>query len=386
MVRIARSACVRGVVAVLIAGATAFVVHLRAQTADDTPTTVTVNRTAPEVTAPPATLTFSERPTKEEIFRARVFAEPLVPVGGEPTDDDTAALANALLAFHVRSDRGWIAPLGIYLTNHPDSPWRASLLANIGAVYRETAAFTRAMTAWDQAWALTKDSREPYGRAVADYAISNWLEVAVSFGQADVVQKRLEDLRGRNVRGPAGARLAQARETALLITKYPEQVIASGPEAIRLLLERRNGPMSTLPTALASYRPTAAGTSLAEVGTLARAVGLPLRPARRLDDMDVPVPSIVHWKLGHFSPILERRGDQYRIQDVALGGEVWIQRSTLLDQSSGYFLVPDSASETAWAAVRDGEAATVIGHSCPPGSPASPAPPPAPPAPNPPCN
>jgi RHS repeat-associated protein len=390
MARIAASSRVRWVASVLIAVAIAFVVHLRAQTGDgasaDAPTTVTVNRTVPQVTAPSATLTFSRRPTKQEIFRARVFAEPLVPVGGEPTDEDTAALANALLAFHVRSDRGWIAPLGIYLTNHPDSPWRASLLANIGAVYRETAAFTRAMNAWDQAWALTKDSQEPYARAVADYAISNWLEIAVSFGQADVVRKRLEDLRGRNIRGSAGARLAQTRETAQFITKYPERVIASGPEAIRLLLERRNGPMSTLPTALASYRPSAAGTSLAEVGTLARAVGLRLRPARRLDDVDVPVPSILHWKLGHFSPILERRDSQYRIQDVALGGEVWISRSTLLDQSSGYFLVPDSTSEATWASVSDSEAATVIGHSCPPGSPASPAPPPAAPPPNPECN
>ena len=45
----------------------------------------------------PVGLRFSANPTKEEIFKARVFEEPLVPVGGEPSTQENADLATALI-------------------------------------------------------------------------------------------------------------------------------------------------------------------------------------------------------------------------------------------------------------------------------------------------
>ena len=96
------------------------------------------------------------------------------------------------------------------------------------------------METWDEAWRLSKDSAEPFGRAVADDAFSRWLDVAASFGQADAVRKRVEDLAGRNVRGAAATKVAEARETVALLTRYPDQVIASGPEAVRVLLEEEH--------------------------------------------------------------------------------------------------------------------------------------------------
>jgi len=41
------------------------------------------NRKLPEVPPPQTTLEFSANPTTHEIFRARIFEEPLVPIGGE---------------------------------------------------------------------------------------------------------------------------------------------------------------------------------------------------------------------------------------------------------------------------------------------------------------
>jgi len=68
-----------------------------------TPTNVVVNKTAPKVDPPPATPKFSDRPTDAEIFRARVFAEPLVPIGASTAAEENSALAQALLAFLNRS-------------------------------------------------------------------------------------------------------------------------------------------------------------------------------------------------------------------------------------------------------------------------------------------
>jgi hypothetical protein len=66
--------------------------------------TVQPNRQVPKVSPPPQRPAFSAEPTEEEISRARVFEEPLVPVRGTPTPGDTRALALALTAY---LDGGW---------------------------------------------------------------------------------------------------------------------------------------------------------------------------------------------------------------------------------------------------------------------------------------
>ena len=87
-----------------------------------------VNRTVPKVSSPKTGLEFSPSPTTQEIFRARVFEEPLVPVGGEPNADENATLAAALLGYAKRSGPDDFASLMGFLERHPNSPWRASLL------------------------------------------------------------------------------------------------------------------------------------------------------------------------------------------------------------------------------------------------------------------
>jgi YD repeat-containing protein len=132
----------------------------------------------------------------------------------------------------------------------------------------------------------------------------------------------------------------------------------------------------------ATHVPTLAGTSLAEVAAMARAVGLSLVPAYRETAETLPVPAVIHWKLGHYSALLEQDGERYRIEDPALGGSRWMTRSTLLEEISGYALLPEG-STAGWAPVPEVQAGAVIGHSCPPGGPGSTGPPPQEP---PPCN
>src|SRR5829696_8762934 len=71
--------------------------------ADQSATRISPNRTLPKVSPPKTGLQFSASPTAQEIARARVFQEPLVPIGGEPNTEENAALADALLAYAKRS-------------------------------------------------------------------------------------------------------------------------------------------------------------------------------------------------------------------------------------------------------------------------------------------
>ena len=168
------------------------------------PPQVTVNRRVPTVTPPPSEPQFSAAPTLQEIFRARVFGEPVVPVGGVPTAGETLVVARALLALHRSGGRDWRNTVGEFLSTHPESPWRASLFANIGTLQLRAHSYARALDAWDQAWVLTKDATDPHGRAVADFAVAEWLTLAASFGQIEQVEQRLADLGTRPVSGSAG--------------------------------------------------------------------------------------------------------------------------------------------------------------------------------------
>ncbi len=97
-----------------------------------TPTNVVVNRTVPAVQPPSSQPVFSDPPTDQEFFHARVLAGPLVPIGAATTPDENRALAAALLAFTQRDTTDDASALTKFLDEHPQSAWRASLLTYLG--------------------------------------------------------------------------------------------------------------------------------------------------------------------------------------------------------------------------------------------------------------
>jgi hypothetical protein len=123
---------------------------------------------------------FSATPTVQEIFRARVFEEPLVPIGGEPTAAENAALAAALLGYAKRSGPDDFSSLTAFLEKHPQSPWRAALLTDLGLEYYNTAYYSLALDAWEKAWSLAKDATDLKGKALADRAVG---ELALMYGR-----------------------------------------------------------------------------------------------------------------------------------------------------------------------------------------------------------
>ncbi len=85
--------------------------------------------------------------------------------------------------------------------------------------------------------------------------------------------------------------------------------------------------------------------------------------------MQAPVPSVVHWKVGHYSAVVERDGNRYRIVDTGFAGTYWVSRDTLFDETSGYFLVRSDMDMNGWKLPSDEMAGLMIGRSCPPGGP-----------------
>ena len=348
---------------------------------------VLINRTVPRVSAPSSGPLFSAQPTDDELRRARVFSEPLVLIGRSSAAENQA-LAAGVTRYVEGGQALGIEPFGEFLAQHPASGWRASVLANLGALHRRAGYYLRALKAWEEAWTLTKDDASPNGRAIADLAVGNALDMLSLMGHRPGLDTWLARANARPMSGPAAMRAERAREARRFIETRPDLVIASGPKALEMLLDWQKRPPSPTgsmprdrsperspyerrlaPAALQQYRPTATGTSLAEVQALATEVGLSMKTVRREGAGALITPAVVHLTIDHYSAVLQEVNGRFLVRDPALGGEVWMPREALEELMSGYALVPASAETAGWRDVAAAEASGVFGHSCPAGQP-----------------
>jgi hypothetical protein len=133
----------------------------------------------------------SENPTDRELFRARVFEEPLVPVGGSTNPDHNRAIAEAIRTYASSGSTDDLAPFEQYLRAREATPWRASLLMNMGLSYRRLGRFSGAVRTWTEAWRLSRERGDPYSRAVADRAVGELALLRARFGQLQEAEQLL---------------------------------------------------------------------------------------------------------------------------------------------------------------------------------------------------
>ena len=140
------------------------------------PAEVTARKTLPRTQPVPLWPEFSAVPTDLEIFRARVFDEPLVPIGAT-TPSENQQLAEALAAYLKGNDNEDVTPIAAFLSAKPSSAWRAALLTGLGILYRSTGYYSRALDAWEEAWAASRHATEPKASATADRAVAELIEL-----------------------------------------------------------------------------------------------------------------------------------------------------------------------------------------------------------------
>jgi RHS repeat-associated protein len=357
--------------------------------------TVTVNRTVPAVTPPSPFVGFSSSPTDDEFFRGRVFAEPLVPLGRATTRGENRALARALHAYRQGAPE-FTAPIDTFLRDHADTPWRASLLVNLGGRLRDAGAYTRALAAWDAAWTLAERATDPHGRAIADLAIAEWLMLSASLMRIDEVETRLEAIATRDVRGSSGNRIAQVRQRLAWWRDHPEEFVPAEARALeRLVSFARKGestagvaaeaaaageareareareaaaPRVTVPKGKNGKRASVSRRLGWLIGP-AKRLGLTLRAKRRGVGASFAAGTLVPLKNGHVLALLESHGDRFTAFDAVLNRDLSIGRATLEEEASEYALMSrDDASAAGWTEVA-AVALPVQSTLCPPGTP-----------------
>jgi RHS repeat-associated protein len=295
-----------------------------------------------------------------------VFEEPLIPIGGEPSAAENSALASALLSYAKRSGPDDFASLTGFLVQHPNSPWRAALLTDLGLEYYNTAYYSLALEAWKEAWPLAKDATEAKGKAIADRAAGELASMYARLGRMTELETLLKSVEGRVFLGSATEKITNTREGLWNMQNRPEISFRCGPLALRQIKMAVN-PQGPGDMEIFNSASTQQGMSLTQVAELSRKIGLNYQMAFREKGGAFVVPAVVHWKVGHYAAMIRQEGERYLLQDLTFGNDVWATKAALEAETSGYFLIPPGSIAASWRAVGSKEGETIWGKGTPPG-------------------
>jgi RHS repeat-associated protein len=294
-------------------------------------------------------------------IRLAVLAEPLVATAPTSVEEDLA-LAQALMAHDRRQNADGLGHLEDFAVRHPSSGWAPAVLTNLGLSYLNQGYFSKALDAWQKAWRQGKASTMPEGKALIDRAVGELALLYASLGKMTELAALFDEIGPRAVTGSATERVQVAREMLALVDKEAHHLFTCGPLALQSLMLAR-GTAADQVTFLQWYRVGSDGTNLAQLAGLADKAKLGYRLIHRQPGQDVPVPSLVHLKVGHFAAIVGETDRLFHIEDAAIEGRhLWMRKPAIETEASGYFLVAhDLPMRDGWRSVELAEAARVWG-------------------------
>jgi RHS repeat-associated protein len=170
----------------------------------------------------------------------------------------------------------------------------------------------------------------------------------------------LKSVEGRPFAGGSKERLSGAREALWMMQNHPETAFRCGPLALHRI-KLATDPEHACTEIIHASASTQKGLSMPQVVELSRKVGLNYQMAFREKNGEFIVPSVVHWKAGHYAAIIRKSGDRYLVEDPTFGNSVWPTRQALETETSGYFLIPSGALPAGWRKVDATEGERVWG-------------------------
>ncbi len=197
---------------------------------------------------------------------------------------------------------------------------------------------------------------------MVDRAVGELVRLHARLGHHERLAALLAEIGDRPVTGPATELVKGGHDVLSVMRTDPKHLYLCGPTALKMLLLARHATIGQVQF-LDKVRAGPRGMNLAEIATLAERAKLAYRAVFRKPGEPVPLPSIVHWRVGHFATIVGEARGRYEVKDPTLGPQsVWVTRAALDAEASGYFLAPaDVARSVDWRTVAAGEAVKVWG-------------------------
>lgn len=300
-----------------------------------------------------------------------LFAGRMSWVGSTPPSE-----AESLLLLEVMTNwtanpnvaAGHLEEFASLLTN---SPWAPTVHAHLGQFYRSRGQVTKALEHWQTAWVATQAFETGGGKRVADYTLANWTRLLMVLGRVEELGELYQQYGNRRLdSGPLTQMWLRTHEKYLRMGQHPEDSFKCGIYAVdrvgqTLKVDYERGKL--LETA---SKPT--GFSLNELEETSTKHGLELLAVRRNEgNVQLPVPSVIHWRQEHYAAIVGTRGNLYEVTDPSGLGLLWLTADEINAEASGYFLVPKDQVPVNFGFPSEAEAALVFGRasSCPPNDP-----------------
>jgi RHS repeat-associated protein len=289
--------------------------------------------------------------------RFGVFEEPLTPLG-KPSAYEVGQLRIAIEAYRDANEATNTRALEKFLSANPNSVYRASLWLDIGLARLHEGMDTAADGAFEAARLASMNARTNDQVAVNQRAVAELLFMHSRLGHPDRLDALLSDVNPRDPRGIASPAASIAKIALQDMRDHPETTKECGWIALQTLLQvDRDLDPPTVPG-------NRNGFSLQDLIAIARGENRAVVAIHRDGiPQPIPVPSVVHWRSGHFANIVEAQGERFLVRDPTQRGDRWLNRSAVESESSGYFLVDRTVALKGpdWAVVDAGEASQIRG-------------------------
>ncbi|MGH7241415.1 MAG: cysteine peptidase family C39 domain-containing protein, partial [Candidatus Saccharimonadales bacterium] len=324
------------------------------------PRHVRVGRPAVNATSP--RFHFSSNPSDREISGAPGFVTPLEPMSGAAVPGENQQLAAALNAFSNRKNSDDLSSLKNFLSAHPNSRWSASVRLILASAALNSGYLSDSLELFKSAWDHSKGETTARRKSVADAAISRLMILEAQLGMVAQLKSHLQELKSRSFLGADATRVHIAEQSLRMLQTMPAKAYKCGPFALRRMLAI-SGKTDTK-NLIDKFASTAQGTNLAQLQHWAQQLGMKFQAAKRLPGAPVIVPSIMHWRVGHFTAITAAESGKYRLDDTTfneMANVLRVSKQAIDSQSDGYFLVPAGKLPAGWQPVSHQQAASVWG-------------------------
>jgi|GEM_PF-4349367 len=278
---------------------------------------------------------------------AGIVPVPLTPFG-ETSPEENRALADVLTEFVRGGEAKGTQALEKFTRQWSGSAWRASALANLGQLLLKQGFYaqaTEALKLGRQILEATPGELDLQRQLVAGHLTTQLASARAKMGALDELRDLLNETKDSLVPDNL-APLRESLTTASLQARPKEGAERScGLTALVTLFRAasRRGPAPELFSDSEAQEEVGfvlaedGGMTLWEMNNLAKAAHLRVAPAKRKAGTEGwPVPSIVHWKWGHFSTILQQGQNSYLIRDRQSGRGRWVSEEVLEEETSGY--------------------------------------------------
>lgn len=305
----------------------------------------------------------SERPSRAELTGVQIFERKLTGFGASNADEDEA-LGGALNRYVAKLNRTDYSDVEQFLGSYPSSAYAPALRLELGKSYYNQGRYSKALQAYELAWNQSKSAQASEQWNVAMQAVAGYAKMLSRVGRMGELKQLLEDADAkRPMIGNAAEQLDQARTGLWVMRHKPEVAFRCGSLALVNVSLLSNAPQKVKRALLEARSPTT-GFSLADLESMTAEANWPQKAIQIDANASIPVPSVVHWRIGHYAAILSREGSRYVVRDPTFGEQrdIVLEEDAIREEATGYFVISaDRQLEQGWGEVAPATKASVFG-------------------------